>query len=82
VTSGGTLAPAVMDPMMNDNLEDAKAVSDDELTADSDLIKRQFTTKESKEFQEFNLEINNGELWESPATMAKFLDKYFQQVLR
>ena len=67
---------------MNDNLEDAKAVSDDELTADSDLIKRQFTTKESKEFQEFNLEINNGELWESPATMAKFLDKYFQQVLR
>ena len=51
VTSGGTLAPAVMDPMMNDNLEDAKAVSDDELTADSDLIECQLGIKESKKFQ-------------------------------
>ena len=66
---------------MSDNLEDAKAVSDNESTADLDLIECELSVEESKEFKEFHLKINDTELWEPPASMAKFLDKYFNKCL-
>jgi len=50
------------DNLMSDNLEDAKAVSDNESTADLDLIECELSVEESKEFKEFHLKINDTEL--------------------
>jgi len=43
------------------------------------VIEYRLDTQESKEFQEFDLKVDDDESWNPPEFMAKFLEKHFKR---